>query len=275
MNPSIVKQGLSVCVLGSGSKGNAIHITDGETAILIDAGLSGKEIKRRMDLRGLSFEALDAIVISHEHSDHIKGAGVLSRRLKVPVYINERTYAASEQIMGKPHELCSIDCGTSFRINDLKIHPFSISHDAADPSGFSIEKNGTKIGLATDLGIANLVVREHLKFSNLLILESNHDPVMLFQNENYPWPLKQRVKGRKGHLANEDMSDLLAELVHDRLYHVILAHLSEENNLPEMAMASAAKALNGSNTTFSVAMQHEPGDVVHVSSMGCNTESYL
>ncbi|MFA6009589.1 MAG: MBL fold metallo-hydrolase [Desulfobacteraceae bacterium] len=268
MNPSIVNQGLSVCVLGSGSKGNAIHITDGETAILIDAGLSGKEIKRRMDLRGLSFEALDAIIISHEHSDHIKGAGVLSRRLKVPVYINERTYAASEQIMGKPHELFSIDCGSSFHINDLKIHPFSISHDAADPSGFSIEKNGTKIGLATDLGIANLVVREHLKFSNLLILESNHDPVMLFQNDNYPWPLKQRVKGRKGHLANEDMSDLLAELVHDRLYHVILAHLSEENNLPEMAMASAAKALNGSNTTFSVAMQHEPGDVVHVSYTG-------
>jgi phosphoribosyl 1,2-cyclic phosphodiesterase len=257
-------QGLSVCVLGSGSKGNAIHISDGETSILIDAGLSGKEIKRRMGLRGLSPESVDAIVISHEHTDHIKGAGVLSRSLKIPVYINEKTYAASEPVMGRPHDVRSIDCGSVFHINGLKIHPFSISHDAADPSGFSIEQNGTKVGLATDLGIANLVVREHLRHSDLLIIESNHDPVMLFANEKYPWPLKQRVKSRKGHLANEEMLDLLAELVHDGLQHVILAHLSEENNTPEIAMASALKALGGSEVILSVAAQHEPGDVIRV-----------
>lgn len=256
---------LSVCVLASGSKGNAIYITDGETAILIDAGLSAKEIRRRMDIRGLSFESIDAIVISHEHNDHIRGAGALSRKLKIPIYINEQTYIASNGILKTPHEIRSMDCGLPFHINGLRIHPFSISHDAADPAGFAIEKNGTKIGLATDLGIANLVVREHLKQSNLLILESNHDPVMLMENERYPWPLKQRVKGRKGHLANEDMEDLLAELVHEHLHHVILAHLSEENNAPHIALASARRVLDGTATALSVAMQHEPGSVVHLS----------
>ncbi len=260
---------LSVCVLASGSKGNAIHVSDGETNVLFDAGLSGKEIQRRMDLRGLCFESLDAIVISHEHNDHIKGAGVLSRKLKIPVYISERTFLAAEPVMGKPHDLRAIDCGIPFRIDGLTIHPFSISHDAVDPSGFSIEKNGTKIGLATDLGVANLVVREHLKFSNLLIIESNHDPVMLIENDNYPWPLKQRVKGRKGHLANEDTAALLAELAHDNLHHVILAHLSEENNSPDMALASAVQALAGATATLSVASQHEPGEVIHVSGAGC------
>ena len=257
-------QGLSVCVLGSGSKGNAIYVTDGSTSVLIDAGLSGKEIQRRMDIRGLSMEGVDAIVISHEHSDHIKGAGVLSRRFKLPVYINEKTYLAGEQIIGKPHDLNIMDCGTSFYINDLKLHPFSTSHDAADPSGFSIEKNGTKIGLATDLGVASLVVKEHLRRSNLLIIESNHDPVMLIENDNYPWQLKQRVKSRKGHLANEEMSCLLAELIHDRLHHVILAHLSEENNTPDLAMKSALRVLEGSAARLCVACQHEPGEIIRV-----------
>lgn len=269
MTESTFHHTLSVCVLGSGSKGNAIHITDGETSVLFDAGLSGKEIQRRMSLRGLCFESLDAIVISHEHNDHIKGAGVLSRKLKIPVYISERTFMAAEPVMGKPHDLKPIDCGVPFRINGLSIHPFSISHDAVDPSGFSIVKNGTKVGLATDLGVANLVVREHLKHSNLLIIESNHDPVMLIENDNYPWPLKQRVKGRKGHLANEDMADLLIELVHENLHHVILAHLSEENNSPDMALALAIQALAGSSATLSVAAQHEPGEVIHVGAAGC------
>ncbi len=259
---------LSVCVLASGSKGNAIHITDGDTAILIDAGLSAKETRRRMDIRGLPYESIDAIVISHEHNDHIRGAGAISRKLKIPVYINEGTFAAGEDVIKTPHEIRWMDCGSPFSIKGLRIHPFSISHDAADPAGFVIEKNGTKIGLATDLGIANLVVREHLKQSNLLIIESNHDPAMLMENERYPWPLKQRVKGRKGHLANEDTEALLAELVHERLYHVILAHLSEENNAPHIALSSARRVLEGFPAVLSVAMQHEPGHVIHVSADG-------
>lgn len=254
----------SVCVLASGSKGNAIYLSDGDTAILIDAGLSGKEIEKRMNLRGLSMESVNAILVTHEHTDHIKGAGVLSRRYKLPVYINEKTLVAGDAIMGKLHDKKHIECGREFFIKDLKIHPFSISHDAADPVGFTIECKDVKIGVATDLGMANLVVREHLKHANLLILESNHDPVMLIENDNYPWQLKQRVKGRKGHLANHDTCALLSELIHDRLHHVVLAHVSEENNSHDKIMESACLALNGSGITHSIALQHEPGEIIRI-----------
>lgn len=264
ITPADETTAVSVCVLASGSKGNALYVSDGNTAILIDAGLSGKEIEKRLALRGLSMESVCAIVISHEHSDHILGAGVLSRRYKLPVYINEKTFLAGEKILGKLHAMETIECGRDFFIGAMKIHPFSISHDAADPSGFSIECLGVKIGVATDLGMANLVVREHLKNANLLVIESNHDPVMLIENDNYPWQLKQRVKGRKGHLANHDTLDLLNELVHDRLRHVVLAHVSEENNSHDKIMETACTALNGSGIAHSIALQHEPGEILRI-----------
>jgi phosphoribosyl 1,2-cyclic phosphodiesterase len=254
----------TVCVLASGSKGNAIFISDGVTSVLVDAGLSGKEIQKRMSMRGLCPTCLDAILITHEHTDHIKGAGIMSRRFKLPLYINEKTFQAGESLMGTPHERITIDCGRDFLIADWTVHPFSTSHDAADPTGFTISKQGVKIGVATDLGMANLVVRDHLKNADLLILESNHDPAMLLANENYPWPLKQRVKGRKGHLANEDTHELLSELIHDQLQHVVLAHLSEENNTREIALETATRALNGFKTVIVVADQHEPGELIQV-----------
>lgn len=257
---------VTVCVLASGSKGNALYISDHDTAILIDAGLSGKELEKRMLMRGLSLDSVNALLITHEHTDHIKGAGVLSRRYKLPVYINEKTFEAGETIMGKLHTTEWIECGRDFSVGDMKIHPFSISHDAADPVGFTIECKGVKIGVATDLGMANLVVREHLKNANLLIIESNHDPVMLIENDNYPWQLKQRVKGRKGHLANHDTCALLSELIHDRLHHVVLAHVSEENNTHEKILESASLALNGSGITHSIALQHEPGEIIRIHS---------
>jgi phosphoribosyl 1,2-cyclic phosphodiesterase len=259
---------VSVCVLASGSKGNAIYLEAAGTAILIDAGLSGKEIEKRMALRGLRPDALSAIIISHEHTDHIKGAGIFSRRHKLPLYINEKTFEAGKAMLGEPYHVAFIDCGKPFQIGSMAIHPFSISHDAVDPSGFTIDCRGTKIGVATDLGIANLVVREHLKQAHLLILESNHDPEMLLDNERYPWPLKQRVRGRKGHLANEEARDLLADLIHDRLHHVVLAHLSEENNTRDKARESAVQALNGSKIGLSIADQHTPGQVIRISAEG-------
>lgn len=256
---------VSVCVLASGSKGNAIYLEAAGTAILIDAGLSGREIEKRLALRGLNPSSLSAIVISHEHTDHIKGAGIFSRRHKLPLYINEKTFEAGKAMLGEPYHVEFIDCGRPFRIGAMAIHPFSISHDAVDPSGFTVDCRGTKIGVATDLGIANLVVREHLKQAHLLILESNHDPAMLFENDRYPWPLKQRVRGRKGHLANEEARDLLVDLIHDRLYHVVLAHLSEENNTHDKARDAAAQVLDGSKISVSIASQHEPGQVIRIS----------
>lgn len=251
---------LTLCILASGSKGNAIYVSDGRTSLLIDAGLSGKEIERRMRSRDLDPASLDAILVTHEHADHVLGVGVLSRRYGLPVHISAGTNEAAADRMGKIRDIRHFVCGRSFAIDDLTIHPFSTSHDAADSAGFTIQRNGVKIGIATDLGIATSVVRTHLQKCSLLVLESNHDLKMLMEGP-YPWHLKQRVRGRTGHLSNEASRDLLGELRHDGLAHVVLAHLSEENNTPEIALRAAASALGDARTTLSTAAQHVCGDV--------------
>lgn len=249
---------LGVCILASGSKGNAIFISSGDTSLLIDAGLSGIEIERRLRSKGLDPENLDAILVSHEHSDHIQGVGVLSRRYKLPVYSNSKTRNSAVSQLGKLYEFKTFDCGVTFNINDLRIHPFSISHDAEDPCGFTIHQNGTKIGIATDLGIATSMVKEHLQGCTLLILEANHDEKMLI-NGPYPWPIKQRIKGRTGHLSNEASRTLLNELQHDGLKHVMLAHLSETNNTPQKAVNEVGKALTRCRPHLDVASQDKCG----------------
>jgi phosphoribosyl 1,2-cyclic phosphodiesterase len=247
---------LAVCILASGSRGNATFVSSGSTSILIDAGLSGIEIERRLKSKGLSPKDLDAILVSHEHTDHIQGVGVLSRRFNLPVYINSKTQGAAFPQIGKVHDVKNFACGSTFLINDLAIHPFSISHDAEDPVGFTLNQNGTTIGIATDLGIVTAMVKEHLKGCSLLILEANHDEDMLI-NGPYPWSVKQRVKSRTGHLSNAASKQLLNEIQHDRLKHVILAHLSETNNTPQKAVDEVGKALNPNNVQLDVAVQHE------------------
>jgi phosphoribosyl 1,2-cyclic phosphodiesterase len=247
---------LAVCILASGSRGNATFVSSGSTSILIDAGLSGIEIERRLKSKGLSPKDLDAILVSHEHTDHIQGVGVLSRRFNLPVYINSKTQGAAFPQIGKVHDVKNFACGSTFLINDLAIHPFSISHDAEDPVGFTLNQNGTTIGIATDLGIVTAMVKEHLKGCGLLILEANHDEDMLI-NGPYPWSVKQRVKSRTGHLSNAASKQLLNEIQHDRLKHVILAHLSETNNTPQKAVDEVGKALNPNNVQLDVAVQHE------------------
>jgi len=249
---------LGVCILASGSKGNAIFISSGDTSLLIDAGLSGIEIERRLRSRGLDPKDLNAILVSHEHSDHIQGVGVLSRRYKLPVYINSKTREAAVSQLGNLHDFKKFECGSMFSINDLSIHPFSISHDAEDPCGFTVNQNGTKVGIATDLGIATSMVKEHLKGCTLLILEANHDEQMLI-NGPYPWPVKQRVKSRTGHLSNAATKTLLNELQHDGLRHVMLAHLSETNNTPQKAVNEVARALTRCKARLEVALQDKCG----------------
>jgi phosphoribosyl 1,2-cyclic phosphodiesterase len=253
---------LSICLLASGSKGNATYISDGESSILVDAGLSGIELQRRLENRDLSPEKLDAIIITHEHSDHIRGAGILSRRFKLPVYINPKTEAASPGL-GSLHEIRSFECGTSFAIGNLTIHPFSISHDAQDPAGFTIGRNGTRMAIATDLGLATTMVKEHLKQCALLVLEANHDPRML-ETGPYPWPLKQRIQSRVGHLSNNDSKNLLSELQHENLEHVILAHLSETNNTPQKAFDEVIQALTRCDAQLTVADQYRSGPVIYL-----------
>jgi len=255
---------LRVCVLASGSRGNATYISDGKTSILIDAGLSGAELERRFASKGLNLCALDAIVISHEHSDHIQGAGILSRRYGLPVYISRKTELAAGAKMGNLSEIRHFECGAGFCINTLDIRAFSISHDAGDPAGFTVGVNGTKMGISTDMGIATNVVKEHLRGCSLVLLESNHDPAMLM-NGPYPWYLKQRVKSRTGHLSNAQSGELLREILHPGLGHVILGHLSEKNNTPEKALSAARDAINGHKTLVSLALQHVCGELIRVS----------
>lgn len=253
---------MAICVLASGSKGNSIYISNGRTAILFDAGLSGVEIERRLNSRGLSTGSLQAIVVSHEHSDHVHGVGVLSRRYGLPVYINRKTAGAVAKI-GNVHQTCFFECGVDFTIGSLRIHPFSLSHDAADPAGFTINRNGIKIGLATDLGVATAMVAEHLKDCRALILEANHDPQMLIDGP-YPWPLKQRIQGRTGHLSNSDSRSLLSKITHQNLEHVILAHLSETNNTPDRAVSCISPVLAHLRTHLAVAIQDRCSDLFYL-----------
>lgn len=254
---------LKVCVLASGSKGNSIYISNGRASLLFDAGLSGKEIERRMAERQLDPKKLTGIVVSHEHSDHVRGVGVLSRRYQLPVYISPKTDQAASGQVGKLYQTSHFSCGESFYIEGLSIRPFSISHDAVDPAGFTISNNGRKVGLATDLGVATGMVKEHLKECNLLIIEANHDADMLI-NGPYPWHLKQRIKSRTGHLSNDDSNHLLRELQHNGLVGVVLAHLSEQNNDPKKALRTVRDALSSRlcEPEFYVAGQDVSSEVI-------------
>jgi phosphoribosyl 1,2-cyclic phosphodiesterase len=259
--PNPVREGLSACVLASGSKGNAIYLAGGQTRILVDAGLSGREIERRMKARQLSAADLDAIIVTHEHSDHIQGVGVLARRYNIPVHINRRTALAGNGRLGNITNLVHFRCGTGFRVGALEIHPFTTSHDAADSAGFTIRCKGCKAGIATDLGIATELVKKHLENCQLLVLEANHDPQMLIDGP-YPWPLKQRIRGRNGHLSNTQCRDLLGELLHADLKQVVLAHLSENNNTPAQALNAVSEALKGQAVSLCAATQDVIGEAI-------------
>ncbi|MFP4475561.1 MAG: MBL fold metallo-hydrolase [Desulfatibacillaceae bacterium] len=261
--PDTESAGITLCALASGSKGNAVYVSDGATNILVDAGLSGKEIIRRMTLHGLSMEDVHAMVVSHEHIDHVRGVGVLARRFAIPAYFTRATWTAAPASLGEIPEVRRFVAGNTFPIGTLSVHPFSISHDAADPCGFTIKAGGVKVGIATDLGIATGMVRHHLRNCNALLLEANHDVAMLEQGP-YPWPIKQRVKSRSGHLSNECARDLLSELLHDGLSHVILGHISQTNNLPEKALDAVRPVFEGHAAHVRAASQDVCGELLRL-----------
>jgi phosphoribosyl 1,2-cyclic phosphodiesterase len=228
--------------LASGSSGNSFLVQTNGTSILVDAGLSGKQMTKRMEEVGTDPGSLRGILVSHEHSDHVKGVGVLSRRFKLPVFINRGTLRAVEKTLGKVHKLELFETGRIFQIDAFRIHPFSVPHDCADPVGFRISVGTEGIGIATDLGTGTALVTSLLTGLQLVVLESNHDPTML-RNGPYPWELKQRVRSRLGHLSNGESSQLLQRIVSDELQAVILAHMSETNNRPDLALDCARSSL--------------------------------
>jgi phosphoribosyl 1,2-cyclic phosphodiesterase len=333
-------------VLASGSKGNSTVVTGGHTRILVDAGLSCRELFRRMALAGEDPATLDAILVTHEHQDHINGLAVTARKLGIPVYFTEATHRAwvrwltprrqmtyaqwleqcRKQAAERQAEAQAADCGCDdaetetsadldpvisaeaavveaspanatpkapeakiakekpdpswlpaveffesgrpFRIGDIAVSPFTIPHDASDPVGFVFEVEGARMALATDLGYMPPNVKAQLKKLDLLMLESNHDLEML-RDGPYPWQVKQRVLSRVGHLSNDTAADFLASAYDGQATYVILGHLSESNNLPELARVAAERALSNHASLLAnrlvLAAQDEPLSPIHLS----------
>jgi len=247
---------LRVCILGSGSKGNCTYIESPDARILIDAGLSAREIDRRLRQIDRSPTALDGVLISHEHSDHIQGVGSLARRYKLPVYANPATWQKAQSVVGRVDDRREFSTGNQFVLKDLMVEPFSLPHDANDPVAFRLTWRRRSMAVVTDLGYSSQLVRERLRGCHLLILEANHDDAMLKAGP-YPWPLKQRIGGKSGHLSNLQSSQLLRDVLHDELEHVVLAHLSEINNHPDLARQTVQEILGCRGTQLGVASQRE------------------
>jgi phosphoribosyl 1,2-cyclic phosphodiesterase len=233
---------LRVCLLASGSKGNSLYIETGGTKVLIDAGLSAREITARLALLGVSGSEINGIIISHEHGDHVRGAGSLARKFNLPVIISHPAGRQTADLF-RSVRLIEFESGCSFEFRDILLDPFPVTHDTADPVGFVIESREGRIGVATDLGIVTRLVQEKLKRCGVLVLESNHDEDML-ANGPYPWHLKQRVKSRHGHLSNKDSAALFAEVMNPGLEGLFLAHLSEVNNHPDVALNAFSEPLS-------------------------------
>ena len=254
---------VSFCVLASGSSGNAALFSTGTTRILLDCGLSLKELSRRLALIGEDLEGIDAILVTHEHSDHVAGLPVLARSKKVraPIYLTRLTAPAIDWGPGEPR-LETFQAGACFPVGDVEVTSFSIPHDAVDPVAFCFEAHGVRIGVATDLGYIPVSVKFHLRRTDLLMLESNHDLDMLKVGP-YPWSIKQRVMSRVGHLSNLGMSEYLMEDLDVSTARVVLGHLSEQNNHPEIVRMIAAKSLEerGLRTELSIASQNQPSEV--------------
>lgn len=252
---------LRVCVLASGSKGNATYVETSESRILVDAGLSAKELDRRLATIGACAADLDALLVTHEHTDHCRGLGPMARKFKVPVYLHPQTRQALKGVGDLP-DVQEFEVGESIAVRDLEITPFPLAHDAVAPVGYCIDSAAGKVGVATDLGVATRLVQEQLRQCRALVLESNHDEQML-RDGPYPWPLKQRVRGRHGHLSNGEAAELLQGLLWEGLEAVFLAHLSEVNNDPALAVGASRQMLqeqNGCDPELILGWQHQASD---------------
>jgi phosphoribosyl 1,2-cyclic phosphodiesterase len=270
---------VKLTILGSGSAGNCAYIETAEARILVDAGFSPRQIRQRLASIGRTPENLSAILITHEHADHIAGLLGIADRFQIPVYCNRGTQDATiwafKSKWSKKANLAleeaktfesKIDwrlfqTGDHFELNDLLIETFSVPHDAQDPVGFLIRTNAGNIGFVTDLGHTTKLVLERTRVANVLVLESNHDVKMLRECPHRSWPLKQRILGRHGHLSNEDAAETVAQIMSAHLKHLYLAHLSRECNKPELAqhvMAEQLHHIGATHVKLMLASQHEP-----------------
>lgn len=229
---------LELCAIASGSSGNCVCVGSDNTHLLIDAGVSGKRIENGLNEIELKASEMQGILVTHEHTDHIAGLGVLARRYGIPIFATEKTIDAivNTKSVGKIDDglFQAITPGRRFSIGELTINPISISHDAADPVAYKVINGDKKVAVVTDLGNYNQAIVDELQGLDALLLEANHDIKML-QMGAYPYPLKRRILGDRGHLSNERSGQLLSELLHDDFGTVVLGHLSKENNYEELA----------------------------------------
>ena len=256
---------LNFCSLYSGSSGNCLFVENNSTKILVDCGVSGKKVCEGLESIDKKIEDIDAIIVTHEHSDHVQSLGLISKKYNIPVYANTETWQAmptqSQKILENNKKTFNND--NDFEIGNLLIHPFSTPHDAANPCGFNIYSEKRKISIATDLGHM-----ENLKGSSFILLESNYDPEIL-KVSKYPYILKQRIAGPNGHLSNSTAGKTIGCLIQNDLKTVMLGHLSKENNFPELAYQTVVEELIGQNIdtneiSLSVANRNNPTKIIEL-----------
>jgi phosphoribosyl 1,2-cyclic phosphodiesterase len=235
---------MKICVLGSGSSGNCTYVGTEETGILVDAGMSGKEVASRLTAIGVPMTHVRALCVTHEHGDHTASVGTLSNRHKYELFANSGTIQAIEQnpkLQGLKWSV--FETGRPFQVGDVRVEPFSVPHDSYDPVGFVFCHGESRVAVVTDMGMITTLIRERLKRCRALVIEANHDDDML-KNADRPWSLKQRIKGKQGHLSNAQAAELLTEVSCPELKAVFLAHLSSDCNTPELALSTVRRALN-------------------------------
>lgn len=254
------------CPLASGSKGNCIYFGSDQTKILIDAGISAKRIEKGLEEIGVSLSEIDAVLITHEHTDHILGLKVLAYKLGIPVLANQETARGIAEYFRASPQFKIFSTGETFEFYDLEIHPFSIQHDTLDPVAYTIKTNNIKVGFCTDLGHVTSLVRAQLMHCHYLYIEANHEIAWVHASSR-PMIYKQRVLGRCGHLSNEACAHLLKDIYHSELKHVHLAHLSSECNSPEKAISVIQQILeeNGIALEMCIAPQDRLSKAIHFS----------
>lgn len=256
------------CSLYSGSSGNSLFVQTDNTKILVDAGESAKKIETALNSINININEIDAVLVTHEHSDHTKGLATISKKFNIPVYANKETWQAMPVIAEKTQNQNLFNVGENLHIGDLKIVPFSIPHDAANPCGFNIFYNNQKISIATDIGHMDNKTIKNLEGSSFILLESNYDPNILSYSK-YPYMLKQRIAGPNGHLSNEAAGKTISYLLNTGLKNVMLGHLSKENNFPELAYKTVIDELCDSNfdensIKIGVANRSKPSEILNI-----------
>lgn len=258
---------MRVTILGSGSRGNAVLVESGGTRLLVDAGFSGRDLERRLAAAEVPPESLTALLVTHDHGDHTRGMGVAARRWGLPLFLTEPTRRACASLLDGSEDVRPYSSAEPVRIGGLVVTPFLTVHDAVDPVAVTVTEPGTgeKLGIATDLGRATATVRHALARCHLLVLESNHDEILLRECA-YPWSVKSRIGGSHGHLSNRAAAELARELYHAELCAVVLAHLSEQANDPSLAREVVGDALSRLRWrgTVDVAPQHRPLEPIDV-----------